>query len=220
VNGKKRKASDYIDKLKKGGTKVNPEKLIGLLSGSPKRSIDELISSGVKFTKAYVHFRNIGRSYMNSGSGKTWTYSLFGTDPKGNSLIYDKYEGGTAGGGQSWIFVNGKKRKASDYIDKLKKGVYFDAFENAGIPVHNVWVRSGTIDAYLDLVNRVQDKDRIYNDAKSKLSKLRSEFDKIGTLAPPYYLYVQLHPPTQFSIHIANGTPPNHGEDYQDIVKF
>jgi len=98
------------------------DSVIKLLTGTPLRSIQALQASGITFDKAFVNFREIEKSYMGTGSGRTWTYSLFGKDSSGNEIIYDKYEGGTAGGGQSWVFKNKKKIKASSFVQSLSSG--------------------------------------------------------------------------------------------------
>lgn len=59
------------------------------------------------------------------------TYTFFGHDSKGNEVAYDKYESGaasakfsstlpgSAGGGQSYVFVNGKKLTTTNYMGNL-----------------------------------------------------------------------------------------------------
>lgn len=101
----------------RSGMLVDVKKLKSVLTGSPLRSIEAMEKLGIVFKSAYVNVRPIGKAYTGSGSGMTMTYSLFGTDAQGNDIIYDKYEGNTAGGGQAFVFVNGKKQKASVYLN-------------------------------------------------------------------------------------------------------
>jgi hypothetical protein len=115
------------------GMPVDVNLLKSVLIGSPKRSIEALENSGIVFDTAFVDIRRIAKSYdkqtsfwdprtgprPESDMTTTMTYSLFGEDANGNEIIYDKYEGRIAGGGQAFLFVNGKKQKASDYIAKL-----------------------------------------------------------------------------------------------------
>lgn len=89
--------------------------------GKALKTIETIEKYGVTFDKAYANIRSIGKSYMGTGSGQTLTYTLFGKDSSGNEIIYDKYEGATAGGGQAFVFVNGKKEQASQYIYELEQ---------------------------------------------------------------------------------------------------
>jgi hypothetical protein len=98
------------------GMPVDVNTLKSVLTGNPKLTIEKLENSGIVFKTAYVEIRPQSKSYLGTGSGMTMTYSLFGTDASGNEIIYDKYEGQTAGGGQSYVFVNGKKQLASAYL--------------------------------------------------------------------------------------------------------
>ena len=90
--------------------------------GKPLTNIEYIERVGkFKFDTAYANIKAQEPSYRQKfynepGSGKTLTYSLFGKDSAGNEFIYDKYEGGTAGGGQALLFVNGKKMQVSQYI--------------------------------------------------------------------------------------------------------
>lgn len=90
--------------------------------GRPLANIEYIERVGkFKFDTAYANIQLQEPSYRQRlydepGSGKTLTYSLFGEDSAGNKFIYDKYEGATAGGGQAFLFVNGKKMQVSQYI--------------------------------------------------------------------------------------------------------
>lgn len=110
------------------GMPVSVDKLKQVI-GKPLASIEAIEDTGVNFTKAFVHIRGQFKSYLGTGSGTTMAYSFFGKDSEGNEIIYDKYEGGTAGGGQAFLFINGKKTKASDYITDAALNKHADIFE-------------------------------------------------------------------------------------------
>ncbi len=102
------------------GAPVNLNTLKSVIGSKPLSVINDIEKYGsVNFTKAFLNVREIDKSYCGVGSGMTITYTLFGTDGKGNEIIYDKYEGNTAGGGQASVFVNGVKDKASWYSRAL-----------------------------------------------------------------------------------------------------
>lgn len=108
---------------KRRGMPIDPSKLRAELSKQAESNLKLLEKSGITFNDAYVNVTTLS----DWGKPKeVLTYTFFGTDSKGNEIAYDKYESGavnstpespgTVGGGQSFVFINGKKQNANSYI--------------------------------------------------------------------------------------------------------
>lgn len=70
---------------------------------------------GIEWKAFYVK-RFVQRDYRKERL--VWTYILVGTDQYDNEITYYKYEGGTSGSGQSYIYANKRNRtKLSWAID-------------------------------------------------------------------------------------------------------
>ena len=109
------------------GAPVDIDTLKSVIGKKPLSVINDIEKYGpVNFTNAFLNVREIDVNYFGVGSGMTITYTLFGTDGYGNEIVYDKYEGNTAGGGQSFVFVNGVKEKATWYSRQLVKDYEFE----------------------------------------------------------------------------------------------
>lgn len=83
------------------------------MSTPSKKNMDALISKGCDVKKAYVMFQ------MQSNWGKQneiMTWVIYMIDYLGKSIIYYKYEGPTAGAGQSYIYQDSKKIYLSKYL--------------------------------------------------------------------------------------------------------
>ena len=138
-----KKLKDYqVGKGRREGMPVTPDKLKSVLSSTAIKNINSLENGGVVFNKAYVSIR---QQYNPDTESIMW--SLIGTDSKGNEIIYDKYEGYTPGFGQTFIFVNGKKEKATEYLSSTSVGMpsqsNFEEFlkqisKAAGVTVRNL----------------------------------------------------------------------------------
>ena len=59
--------------------------------------------------QAVQHAQTSGYQDFHRHTGKTWSWVLNGLGPGGVLYSVRKYEGATAGGGQSWVYRNGVK---------------------------------------------------------------------------------------------------------------
>ncbi|NBU98157.1 MAG: hypothetical protein EBS19_08105 [Spirochaetia bacterium] len=112
------KLQDYkVGKGERSGMPINPSKLKSILTDMSAKNIDSLIDSGVTFKKAFVTLRR-------QDNGKSVImYSFIGTDANGNEIIFDKYEGYVPGFGQTYVFVNGEKKKSTNYLSSKAAGM-------------------------------------------------------------------------------------------------
>ena len=63
---------------------------------------------GIEWTGMYV--KQIQQFLRGDRSRPVWSYILVGKDQDGNEIAYYKYEGGTSGSGQSYVYSNKRNK--------------------------------------------------------------------------------------------------------------
>jgi hypothetical protein len=197
---------DQIKKLLKGkpvsykvgagsrtGTPVDVDTIISILSKNVP-DIAILQKNGITFTKAFANVTTLEPTSTGYGPQKiapALTFSLIGTDSEGNEIIYDRYEGSTHGGRQIWIFVNGKKQQASEYIRKfIDKTTELTTFLEKLVPGAKIDDIQADKTVYVSLANGKSKFDLL----SQKQNALNAFWKKHGL--PPSLVYMSRNPYT------------------------
>lgn len=122
-------AQDYkVGRGTRQGVPVDVPALRAEISKTAENNLKALEKSGIVFDSAYAMITTLSDWGVPK---EVLTYTFFGHDSKGNEVAYDKYESGAAsakfsstlpgsvGGGQSYVFVNGKKLTTTNYMNDL-----------------------------------------------------------------------------------------------------
>lgn len=89
---------------------ADARKILGRQQGKVDALADKL---GITWNAFYVkrfdqfHFQKVR---------PVWTYILVGTDQMKNEIAYYKYEGGTSGSGQSYIYANKRNKRKLSWV--------------------------------------------------------------------------------------------------------
>lgn len=65
---------------------------------------------GIEWNAMYVKRFMQSKAYNTKQGRMVWSYILVGTDEDGNEIAYYKYEGGTGGSGQSYVYSNKRNK--------------------------------------------------------------------------------------------------------------
>ncbi len=108
-----------------GGRKFVPDALISpnsdqankILGRQQLPKVNKLAEIlGVEWNAMYVKRFMQGRAYNTTRGRMVWSYILVGEDQEGNEIAYYKYEGGTSGSGQSWVYSNKQNKIKLSFI--------------------------------------------------------------------------------------------------------
>jgi hypothetical protein len=215
----------------RAGMPIAVNKLQPVLAKSQANTVEQLQRVGVTFDKAYVNVRPIGKSYRGQGSGMAMSWTMFGTDSEGNEIILDKYEGGTAGGGQLLVFVNGKKTQASFYVQEHSaQGKLADELSKYSKPVEVYAPRDEIKGDVVSIEGRKTGSEGRMREALSKLktnrTKIKQAVNRIAPFVTELYAYIEYDNDrvknygknSAYKFHIKSKKPSEISP--QDIVKL
>lgn len=146
----------------------------------------------------WQHFDGQQHTFYNEASTSIWTYVITGVDDAGNKWLMKKYEGGTRGGGQTWIYINKEKMNASDFRAPAQM------YSNASFPKPKSWKTWGrnmaswktehkdTIlrdpEAYwnnVELPKLIKDRDKWSKSTRDKIARILGKYNEMDKILGP-----------------------------------